>query len=99
MRMCGDFSDGYGRTAIVKLRGSSKNSLNSCELWSCGYGVLVGESERLSFCVHLAVIGIVMNEQSRRISRGDRPACLVTALFDIRAVWFRVAVVTVVGFL
>jgi hypothetical protein len=29
--------------------------------------------------------GLVMNDQSRRFSRGDRPACLVTALFYRRA--------------
>ena len=39
---------------------------------------------RVSFCV-LAVIGIVMSDQSRRISRGNRPVCLVTALFYSRA--------------
>jgi hypothetical protein len=29
--------------------------------------------------------GLVMNEQSRWISRGDKPTCFVTALFYIRA--------------
>jgi hypothetical protein len=36
MRMHGDFSDAYGKTAIVKLSGSSKKWLNSCKLWASG---------------------------------------------------------------
>jgi hypothetical protein len=36
MHMRGDFRDAYGKTTIVKLWGSSKNCLNSCELWSSG---------------------------------------------------------------